>query len=72
MTEKQMTESLGDALPQEIQRVQELIPMYESVQMGFIAGGLMRESIRAAHEAMIAGDVVAMLQAYGDLKGYKA
>lgn len=71
MTEKQTTESLADALPREIQRVQELIPMYESVQMGFIAAGLMRASIRAAHEAMIAGDIVSMIRALADLKGYK-
>jgi hypothetical protein len=66
------TSTLADALPREIERVQELIPMYESVLMGFIAAGMMRESIRQAHAAMVSGDVVAMLRVYEDLKGYSA
>lgn len=72
MTEKQMTESLGDALPREIQRVEELIPLYETIPMGVFAAGMMRASIRAANHAIAVGDVVAMLRAFGDLKGYKA
>lgn len=64
--------TLADALPKEIERVQELIPMYEGVPMGFIAAGMMRESIRQAHAAMMSGDVIAMLRVYEDLKGYSA
>lgn len=66
------TSTLADALPREIERVQELIPMYESLSMGFIAAGMMRESIRQAHAAMVSGDVVAMLRVYEDLQGYTA
>lgn len=66
------TSTLADALPREIERVQELIPIYESVSMGFIAAGMMRESIKRAHAAMVSGDVVAMLRVYEDLKGYSA
>lgn len=66
------SETLADALPREIERVQELIPIYESVPMGHIAASLMRASIRAAHSAMMAGDVVAMIQVFKDLKGYTA
>ena len=64
--------TLADALPKEIERVQELIPIYMSVPMGFIAAGMMKESIRKAHAAMMAGDVVEMLRVYEDLKGYEA
>lgn len=64
--------TLADALPKEIERVQELIPIYMSVPMGFIAAGMMKESIRKAHAAMMAGDVVGMLRVYEDLKGYEA
>lgn len=64
--------TLADALPKEIERVQELIPLYLSVPMGFIAAGMMKESIRQAHAAMMAGDVVAMLRVLEDLKGYEA
>ena len=68
----QKATTLGDALPREIERVQELIPMYESVPMGHIAAGLMKHSIRQAHEAMMTGDVVGMLRCYEDLKGYES
>lgn len=64
--------SLAEELPKEIERVQELIPIYMSVPLGFIAAGMMKESIRQAHAAMMAGDVVAMLMVYEDLKGYEA
>jgi len=64
--------TLAEALPKEIERVQELIPLYQSVPMGFIAAGFMKESIRRAHAAMMAGDVVAMLRTLEDLKGYEA
>lgn len=64
------TETLADALPREIQRVQELIPLYESVPMGFIAASMMRTSIAKAHAAMMAGDLVEMIRVYEDLKGY--
>ena len=62
--------TLADALPSEIERVQDMIPIYESVPMGHIAAGLMRASIKDAHRAMVSGDVVAMLAAHEDLKGY--
>jgi hypothetical protein len=64
--------TLADALPREIERVQELIPLYKSVPMGFIAASLMQQSIKQAHAAMMAGDLVAMLRVYNDLKGYEA
>lgn len=67
-----MSDSLAEALPREIERVQELLPMYEGVPMGFIAASMMRASIKAAHVAMVSGDVIAMIQCYEDLKGYEA
>jgi hypothetical protein len=67
-----MSETLADALPREIERVQELITIYESVPMGFLAASMMRQSIKQAHAAMMAGDVVAMLRCHEDLKGYEA
>lgn len=67
-----MTDSLAEALPREIERVQELIPIYESVPMGNIAAAMMRHSIKVAHKAMMEGDVAAMVGAYEDLKGYEA
>lgn len=65
-------DTLGDALPREIERVQELIPLYKAVPMGHFAAGMMTFTIRQAHAAMMAGDVVQMLNCYEELKGYKA
>ena len=67
-----MTDSLADALPREIERVQELLPLYDAIPTGIFASTMMRNSIRTAHAAMVAGDVVAMIRCYEDLKGYSA
>ena len=64
--------SLGDALPNEIERVQNLIPIYESIgPAGGFAIAMMKRDLMAASEAMIGGDLVGMLRAYESLKGYK-
>ena len=64
-------DTLGDALPREIERVQELIKEYESVPNGNIAASLMKADIKRANEAMISGDIVGMVSAYSALKDYK-
>lgn len=63
--------TLGEALPKEIERVQELIKLYESVPNGQFAATMMRMDIHAAHKAMIEGDLPGMITAFNDLKGYK-
>jgi hypothetical protein len=64
-------DTLADALPREIERVQEIIKEYESVPGGEIAAMMMRQDIRKAHEAMMSGDLVGMIAAYKELKEYK-
>lgn len=65
-----MTESLAEALPKEIERVQRLIPLYEEVPYGFIAATIMKEDVKKAHKAMIEGDLPTMIAVYQDLKEY--
>lgn len=67
-----MADSLADDLPREIERVRELLPLYDAIPTGIFAATMMRNSIKAAHTAMVAGDVVAMIRCYEDLKGYSA
>ncbi|MEV8518610.1 hypothetical protein ABZR86_02320 [Dyella marensis] len=67
-----MSESLAEALPREIERVQELLPLYDAIPTGIFAATMMRESIKTAQDAMVAGDVVQMIRSYEDLQGYKA
>ena len=68
-----MSDTLGDALPREITRVRdEVMPAYLAIGApGALALGMMRVSLDAASKAMIEGDVVAMLRAHEDLKGYE-
>lgn len=69
MSEK--TDTLGDALPREMARVRELIPLYDAVPMGYLAAGMMRQSLDVAARALAEGDVVAMIRCHEDLKGYE-
>ena len=64
--------SLATALPLEIERCQELLTQYAAIGPAGIFGATMiKRDIAAAHEAMMNGDVVAMLRAYEALKGCK-
>ncbi len=68
-------ESLGEALPKEQARVRELILQYRDPMLGgsgVFAAAMMENSLREADQAVMSGDVVAMLRAYEDLKGYNA
>jgi hypothetical protein len=70
-------DSLGDALPREIARVRDqVMPAYLSLRG--VPGvsvepalAMMRGALDAASKAMIEGDVVEMLRAYEELKGFK-
>lgn len=65
--------TLGDALPDEIQRVTDLIPIY--VSCGPVAGialAMMRASLDRATRALASGDVGEMMESLVDLQGYSA
>lgn len=64
--------TIADALPAEIRRVQELLPLYDAIPTGSWAATMMRTAIEQAHAAMMNGDVVEMVRWYEDLRGYKA
>ena len=63
--------SLATELPKEQARVRELIDIYKSVPFGSIAAGFMEQALKEADKAVMSGDVVAMLRAYEELKGFK-
>ena len=44
---------------------------YDTVPNGHFAAAMMRQSLAEAERAAVSGDVVAMLAAYEDLKGYE-
>lgn len=63
--------NLAEALPKEQQRVRELVALYDTVPAGVFAATMMRQSLARAEVAAASGDVIGMLAAYNDLKGYK-
>jgi hypothetical protein len=61
--------TLGDALPKECARVRELQAQYLAIGLGGLFGYLaMANSLKAADQAMIEGDLPAMIAAYQDLQ----
>ncbi|MBP7337681.1 hypothetical protein [Niveispirillum sp.] len=66
-------QSLGDALPQEMARVRDLIPLYQGLphNAGAIAIAMMRQDLDTAAQALATGDVVGMIRVFESLKGFK-
>lgn len=70
---KAETETLGTALPKEIERVQELMALYREIgPAGAFALTMMQNDIRLASRAMIEGDLLVMIRVYKSLKEYTA
>ena len=62
-------ESLGTALPKEQARVRETLGHYKAIgSAGVFGAAMIEQSLQKADQAIISGDVVAMLTAYEDLK----
>lgn len=64
--------SLAEALPMEQQRVREIRDLYLELPdgAGKPAAAMMEMSLRQAEVAASSGDVIAMMRAHEDLKGY--
>lgn len=67
-------DTVGTALPREMARVRELLPIYDGLPggAGMFAATLMRADLDKAANALAEGDVVAMIRIYADLTGYKS
>lgn len=64
--------ALAEELPREQERVRRLIGIYRSIgPAGLFAIHLMQTSLKQAEIASANGDVVAMIRALEDLRGYK-
>lgn len=63
--------TLGEELPKEIARVRdEVMPEYLKIPSGSFAADMMRRSMDRATKAIAEGDLVTMITAYKELKGY--
>lgn len=71
-------DSLGHELPRECARVRGLMQRYQEIQtlcgpqvMCGPAIAMMEQALQRADQAMIAGDVVAMIQVYQELQEFE-
>jgi hypothetical protein len=61
--------TLGESLPLEIQRCQDLLVQYKAIgPVGAFGHAMISAEIAEAHKAMMEGDLVGMLRAYEKLK----
>jgi len=66
-------DTLADALPREMARVRDLIPIYESIgPTSIFAVTLMKKALDRAAVASAAGDVVEMIRALEELRAFDA
>ena len=64
------TETLAEALPQEMARVREVLGHYKEIgPAGMFGAAMIEQDLRAADRAVMAGDVVAMLRSLKTLQG---
>ncbi len=70
--EDDVSKTLGEALPQEMSRVRDLLPYYDRIPTGAFAATMIRHSLDDARDALAKGDVGAMARCYEDLRGYEA
>jgi hypothetical protein len=64
--------TLGDALPKEVQRCQDLLAQYVAIgPAGWFGASMIRRDIAAALKAMAEGDLVDMIRAYNALRECK-
>lgn len=68
-----MNNSLAEVLPQEMERVREILGFYKEIgPAGMFGAAMIEQDLREADQAVMSGDVVRMLRAYEALKGIKA
>ena len=65
--------SVGEELPKEMARVRDVVmPAYAEIgPPGEFGLMMMRQSLDNAAKALAEGDVIAIIRAYEDLKGYE-
>ena len=71
MTDRRLTDTLAAALPREMVRVIKIAGQYRQVENGFIAAALMEAAVERGQKAIESGELVQMIRAYHDLKGFE-
>lgn len=62
--------TLGDQFPGELERVRELLGIYESLprQSGFFGAAILKDLIKRAEKAQAENDIVEMVRTYAEMK----
>jgi hypothetical protein len=64
--------TLGDAFPEQQARLRELLGLYKGIGPAGVFGvAMIEDCLRRADRAAIEGDVVAMVQLFDEMKGFK-
>lgn len=66
-----MGKTLGEAFPEEMTRVRELVRLYDEIPAGVFAATLMRNALARAEKAQAAGDVAEMCRVYVELQDFE-
>jgi len=64
-------QNLMEGLFAQMNRVREMMALYRTIPMGFIAADLMQLALNRAQRSIEQNDVVAMLQSYAELEAYE-
>ena len=68
----EQTETVGEALPREQARCRELLTEYVAIgPAGAFGTFMIKAALKRADQAVMSGDVVAMLRSLADLRGFK-
>ena len=65
------TMTLADSLEAEIARCLDLLADYDAIPTGAFAAGMIRAELKRATHAALSGDVVKMIRARENLKGFE-
>lgn len=60
--------TLGDALPEELERCRELLEIYRTIPTGFFGAAMINQAITEGERALDSGDLVQMIKAYESLR----
>ena len=65
------TMTLADSLEAEMERCRDLLAAYEAIPTGAFAAGIIRAELKRATHAALSGDVVKMIRAHENLRGFE-
>lgn len=69
--ERAMPTNLMEGVMAELRRCRDLLRAYEAIPTGAFGAHLIRQAIREAEDAIASDDIIRLIQAYENLKGFQ-